>query len=113
QIAGMWWVNNGLMATRAPVGIAYPLKLKSRVGRRGIDGTGGFIRIASLNAISVSGIASRLSNVVGSPATTPSDDTSSRNLSCHLGWAASAPTNDVSDEVSVSCAAIIRKLMWS
>ena len=38
------------------------------MARRGIDGTGGFNRIASLNAISVSGMASRLSKVVGSSA---------------------------------------------
>ena len=85
--------------------------MKSRVARRGIDGTGGFIRIASLNAISDSGMASNLSNVVASSARKSSAFTSSRSFVCHCGLAASAPMNDVSDEVSVSCAAIIRKLM--
>ena len=41
------------------------MKEKSRIARRGIDGTGGFSRSASLNAISDSGIASRLSNAGG------------------------------------------------
>ena len=81
------------------------------MARRGIDGTGGFSRNASLNAISVSGMASRLSKVVGASAAMPRAETSSRSFCCHSGWAASSPTNDVSDEVSVSCAAIIRKLM--
>jgi len=84
---------------------------ESRMARRGIEGTGGFSRMASLNAMSVSCMASRLSNVVGWSAAMPSPFTSSRNFACHCGWVASAATNDVSDEVSVSCAAIIRKLM--
>ena len=46
-------------------------------------------------------------------ASMPRPLTSSRNCCCHSGWAASSPTKEVSDEVSVSCAAIIRKLMWS
>jgi len=81
--------------------------------RRGIEGTGGFSRIASLNAISDNGMASRLSNVVASPAATPSAITSSRSLSATADGRRAHPPKDDSDEVSVSCAAIIRKLMWS
>ena len=44
-------------------GQSYPLNEKSRTARRGIDGTGGFSRSASLNAISDSGISSSLSSV--------------------------------------------------
>ena len=94
-----------------PAGIAKPLNVKSRTARRGIEGTGGFSRKASLNAISDSGIASRLSNVVGWSGAIPSALTSSRSLVCHSGLAASTPMKEVSDDVSVSCAAIIRKLM--
>jgi len=97
-----------------PAGIAKTLEGEVAGGRgRGIDGTGGFIRIASLNAISDSGMASSLSNVVGSfGAQVQRHHPRSRSFVCHCGLAASAPDERCQRRGQrVMAAAIIRKLM--
>ena len=88
QISGSLWTKVGFTPTGVPAGMRYPWNSNSSSARRGMEGTGGIIRSASLNAISVSSAFARSSYPSARPSPPVIARSSSRSFSCHSGFLA-------------------------